>query len=261
MAKQNNNKEKLGYLDEHAEEGFENLDSTDFVVPFLRILQKLSPQVDPDAPEHVKGAKPGMFFNTVNNKLYGNVLELIPITFKKVWLEWLPERGGLVNRHKPYSIKVDTSHFTKWTVQGGVNIISECLLFYCLIIDHIEDGPIVFSLSSTGIKHGKNWNTQIMMTRLPSGKRAPYFSSVWELTVIKNENNQGVWYQIGSKKTAIERKRFISNKEFANFVFPFKQTLTEAQELDYSQVDEIPQQEQRVIETKQGDDEEEETPY
>jgi len=255
----NQSKEKFSYLNEHAEEGFENLESNDFVIPFLRILQKLSPQVDIDAPEYVKGAKPGLFFNTVNNKIYGNKIELIPITFKKVWLEWLPERGGLVGRHKPFSIKVDTSKFTKWTVQGGINIVTECLLFYCLIVDHVEDGPIVFSLSSTGIKHGKNWNTQIMMTRLPNGKRAPYFSSVWEVTVIKNENNQGVWFQIGSKKTAIVRKRFISNKEFANFVFPFKKSLTDAQELDFTQIEEAP--ERKVIEAKKVKENDEDPPY
>ena len=107
----------LDFLNEHANEGFEGLDSRDYVVPFLRILQRMSPQCDKDSGEQITGAMPGLFFNTVNRKIYGKAVQVIPIFFKKLWLEWLPKRMGLVNRYEPYSIKVDTSDFSHWRIK------------------------------------------------------------------------------------------------------------------------------------------------
>lgn len=233
-----------GFLEEHANEGFENVQATDVTIPFLRILQLLSPQVIEDSEEYVEGARPGAFINTVTNKLYGMSIRVIPLTFKKIWLEWQPDRGGLVGRHEPYSIPVDKTKFSEWTYDG--NVIQETLLFYVLIEGHFPDGPLVFALQSSGIKHGKNWNTQIMMTKLPSGARAPYYSSVWELVSIKNENNQGVWWQIGSKKSNIKRLRFIDKKEFDEFVFPVKEALISAQELDFKQIEDQKEVEEKV---------------
>jgi len=244
MAKTNQT-EKVNYLEEHEGEGFENLTAADYAVPFLRILQLLSPQVNKNSPDYITGAEPGMFFNTVTEKLYGNEVNLIPLTFQKVWLEWLPDRGGLTGKHEPYSIKINKSDFSNWKTPGG-NTISECLLFYCLVIGHLEDGPLVFSLFSSGIKHGKNWNTQIMLTHLPNGKKAPYFSSVWKLKTVLNKNQMGEWYQIGEKKTAIVRKRFVTEKEFNNFVLPGKNVLSAIKELDYTQLEDKVDTEQDV---------------
>ena len=229
-------KEKTSFLNSHAGEGFEGLTTSDYAVPFLRILQLLSPQVNKNSPDRIAGAEPGMFYNTVTEKLYGNKVSVVPLTFQKVWLEWLPDRGGLVGRHEPYSIKVDRTEFSSWKTEEG-NIVSECLLFYCLIVGHFQDGPIVFSLSSSGIKHGKNWNTQIMMTLLANGKKAPYFSSVWELKIVLNKNQMGEWYQIGEKRSAITRKRFITEKEFNTFVLPGKSDLASMKELDFNQLE------------------------
>jgi len=102
---------------------------------------------------------------------------------------------------------------------------------------HLGDGPIVFPLSKTGIKHAKNWNTQLMMTKLPNGKRAPFFSSVWKLSTVLNKNEQGSWYQVGERKTAITRTRFITLKEFNDYVLPLKESVQQlTTQVDYSQI-------------------------
>ena len=122
-------------------------------------------------------------------------------------------------------------------MNGSENVVQETLFFYCLVAEDIEAGPIVFALSSSGIKHGKNWNTNIMMVKLPnSGKRAPYYSSVWTLKTVPNQNEQGTWYQIGAKKTMIERIRFVTKEEFSNYILPIRESLT-ATQLDYSQME------------------------
>lgn len=239
MAKQaapKDEKTEVGFLNEYADQGFEGLTAEDFTIPFLRIAQPLSPQIDEDNDAYIQGCKPGMFFNTVTGRLYGTTVQVIPVMYKKLWLEWAPNRGGLVGRHEPKSIPVDKSNFGSWKNEKG-NTINEHHVFYCLVANHLDEGPVAFSLTSTGIKHARNWNTQIMMTKLPSGQRAPYFSSVWELTTVKNSNAQGNWWQIGGRTTAVERKRFITNEEFTQFVLPNRESLESLKELDFAQLE------------------------
>lgn len=226
----------VGFLNELAGEGFDNITAEDFAIPFLRILQPLSPQLDEDSENYIPGAKPGMFFNTVTNFLYGTEIKLIPLMYKKVWLEWAPNRGGLVGRHDPHTINVDKSDFSRWTTDEG-NLVSENHMFYVLVADHLDHGPMIFSQSSTGIKHAKNWNTQIMMTRLPSGKRAPFFSSVWKLETVKNKNDQGTWYQLGEKSSHIVRERFVTAEEYNGFISPARDTLDTLKDPDYAQLE------------------------
>lgn len=241
MAKFKNNFSKNkndDFLDQYAGEGYDNIETQDVSIPFLVILQKLSPQCDKSADEYVKDAEPGMFFNTLTSKVYGREIELIPLLFKKYWLEWAPNRGGFISRHEPYSIPVDKSDFSHWKAENG-NDINETFMFFCLVNNHFEDGVVIFSLTSTGIKHAKNWNTQIMMTRLDSGNRAPYFSSVWKLKTVLNKNDQGSWYQIGSKKTAVERVRFITKEEFKDYVLPIRESVEKMQiaNSDFAQIE------------------------
>lgn len=236
MAKEE--KTQVGFLEEHAGEGFEGIGAQDFSIPFLRVLQILTPQAQSVNDAFIKGAKPGMFFNTITERLYGTTIQVVPIMYKKLWLEWAPNRGGLVGRHEPESIRVDKKKFSEWKSEDG-NTISETHSFYVIIVNHFDEGPVILALTSTGIRHARNWNTQIMMTKLPSGSKAPYYSSVWELETIKRENQAGIWYQIGDKKSMIKRMRFITEKEFNDFVFPIKESLVSLKEIDYSQLEDL----------------------
>jgi hypothetical protein len=238
-------KEQSAFLNEYAEDGFEGISIDDVAIPFLRILQPLSPQcMDETAPEYIPTAKPGMFFNTVTQRLYGRSVEVIPIKYEKIWLEWLPERGGLAGRHTPNSIPVDKSKFSEWKLDNG-NIIQEHYVFFCLVPEFLDDGPVAFSLTSTGIKHAKNWNTQIMLVQLPNKKRAPFYSSVWELTTVQNKNDQGTWWQIGEKQTSIKRVRFITETEFLDYVQPIRNSLS-SRVLNFEQLEDTREERKQI---------------
>ena len=208
----------LTFLEEQAGAGLENIDIRDMSLPFLRIAQSLSPQLEKDNEAYIPGLELGMFFNTVTKKIYGREINLIPIKYERAWVEWRPDRGGFVATHPQNSIKVDKTNFKEW--QYGENIVQDTMLFYCMIEGHLQDGPIVFPLSVTGLKHGKNWMTQINMTKLPSGSQAPLFSSVWKVVSSKINGKKGTYYQIGGKATNISRTRFINSTEYQNFISP-----------------------------------------
>ena len=55
---------------EDAGVGFEGVTSSDLQIPFLRILQAMSPQLKKSSPAFLEGAKMGDIFNTVTNKLW-----------------------------------------------------------------------------------------------------------------------------------------------------------------------------------------------
>lgn len=225
-------KANIDFMEEIAGQGYENISQDDISTPFLKVAQALSPELDKEEDSYIKGLEVGMFFNSLTGTVYGREISLVPVHYEKSWLEWKPNRGGLIARHEPFSIQVDKTDFSKWTY--GNNIISETLMFYCFIEGHMQDGPIVYALTGSGIKHGKNWNTQIMMTKLPSGKKAPYFSSIWKLHTTKQSNDQGTWYQIGGKKTNAVRLRFITNKEYTDIIKPIREDLMRlSQGVDY----------------------------
>ncbi len=80
-------------------QGFEGAEAADFAIPYVIILQKLSPQIDT-----VDGAKPGMILETASNQLFnkaGEGLMVIPCYFRKDMVEWKPREsgGGLVAAH------------------------------------------------------------------------------------------------------------------------------------------------------------------
>ena len=82
--------------------GFENVNPTrDLQMPFLQIVQGLSPERNRSEQKFIKDAEEGDVFNTVTRKLYkigepdGTPIIAIPCGFVRVWNEWkLRKLGG-----------------------------------------------------------------------------------------------------------------------------------------------------------------------
>lgn len=70
----------------------------DNIVPLIYVIQPLSPQVDPGAPEYIEGARPGSIWvrNYSTPMVPGDIGILVqPCHFSKDWVEWVPRgRGG-----------------------------------------------------------------------------------------------------------------------------------------------------------------------
>lgn len=207
--------EKMGEMDTT---GFEGADGESFATPFLRILQSNSPQIEEDSDNFIQGGKAGLFFNTVTNELYGKEVNVIPVKFERMFVEWKPNRQGFVGMHsveEAMAISEPGSVFGSRLHAESGNILQDTHTFYLLIAGYEEEGPLVFPLSSTGIRHSRKWMSMARMLRLPSRKLAPLYSSIYQLTTVVNENDQGRWYQIGDKsKTSIERIGWVNEDQF-----------------------------------------------
>ena len=192
-------------------QGFENMKGDAFSIPMLLIAQPTSKAMLAED----SNIKLGDFYNSITNESFGKELEIIPCYYKQVWLEWKPNMGGLVGRHLPGSIPVVGDTYTGMKTQEG-NIIEENWIYYVMIVGKEEQGVFQFSLKSSGLKYAKKWNSLISLTKLANGKQAPFFSSSWTIKSYKNENDQGVWYTIGSKsESEIKRVDFINREQLA----------------------------------------------
>jgi hypothetical protein len=198
--------------------GFEGADQDAYAIPFLRVLQTNSPQVNDDEPSYIKSAKAGMFFNTVTGDLFGKEVTVIPVSYKRDFVEWKPQRGGFVRSHgaDPSIVDriVETDEKNNQYLDNG-NIIQDTKNHFLLISDRLDDGPIILSLTSTGIKHSKKWMSVMRRLQLPNKKAAPMFSSTYKIWTVQNENDEGKWYQIGDKHvTAIDRIDWVNELQY-----------------------------------------------
>ena len=186
---------------EDAGAGFENQSREDISIPFITVLQALSPQV---SKETVEGAKSGMLFNTVTEELIDDVT-FVPGYTEHVYVEWVPrkEGGGFVALHQMDSpvvakAKDESEEFGKLKVDregGGQNDLVETFYVYGSILDE-DDNPesmAVIAFTSSKIKIYRKWNTSIRMftVKTEDGRkvRPPMFAHRVKLGSQKEQAN------------------------------------------------------------------------
>ena len=88
--------------------GLEETTTEDFAIPFIRVLQPLSPQLQKQQGGYVEGASAGDLFNTVTGEFYDGEkgISVVPCAYSKKYIEWIPREkgGGLVNANHDISI-------------------------------------------------------------------------------------------------------------------------------------------------------------
>ncbi len=186
--------------------GTEGADKDSFAIPFLSILQPLSPQV----ADGIEGAKPGLFINSVTEEMMPEVT-IVPVAFQRRFLRWQPREkgGGYKGEYSP--IDVETGNVEGLTKGddgryyiGGTNPkehdrLSDVRNHFVLIVR--PDGSwsqALISMASTQIKKSKRLLSQIQGIQMvgPNGARfnPPSFSHTYTAKSVKEQNDQGVWY-------------------------------------------------------------------
>lgn len=76
--------------------GLSNVTADDMQIPFLRILQALSPQLVKTNSGYIKGAEQGDIFNTVTHQVWkaDEGLTVVPCYFEQKLLEFVPRNQG-----------------------------------------------------------------------------------------------------------------------------------------------------------------------
>ena len=108
-----NNKKAVSILEEMSKDsggGFEEVTSSDVQIPFIRVIQAMSPQIKKSDSAFIKGAGQGDIFNTVTKQFWSaeEGILVIPIHFQMKFLEFVPrdQGGGFVGELNPASEEV-----------------------------------------------------------------------------------------------------------------------------------------------------------
>ena len=191
-------------------EGFEDINGSTMAIPFVRILQDLSPQLNKKKPEYIEGAEAGDWLNSTTKEVYGPEINVIVLKFERIYIEWKPNRGGFVSYHTPENaerLAVDTT-FGNWKTKEG-NELTENYVYMILIEGHEAEGIVVLSLSSSAIKVAKEWNRLMTTHIMSNGQRARPYYLIWKLSSEYKENDKGAWYQ-----PSIKFVRYINQQQY-----------------------------------------------
>lgn len=180
-----------------AGKGTEGVDKDSFAIPFLTVLQGLSPQL-----ETVDGAKPGLFIDTITNELAESVT-VIPVAFQRRFLRWLPrDQGG------GYRGEMTVAEFEALNPpvnDKGIPIhngeeLKDTRNHFILVVR--PDGSYyraLLSLGSTQIKKSKRWISRITgIDMVSNGKHfnPPSYSHMYTVKSVKEENEKGKWHGV-----------------------------------------------------------------
>lgn len=201
--------------------GFENVNKDDVAIPFVSILQALSPQLRGEAK--IKGAEEGDFHNNVSNKAFKGPIKLIPCAFQKSFVEWVPrdQGGGLVAQYDNDDILKQTQKNDKnQDILPNGNQIVTTAYHYCLLLN--ENGTferVVLSLTSTQLKKSRRWMSQMMGLMIEiNGKkvRPPMYSHVYSATAVIETKDKNSWYgwNIGSPELIKSGEIYKAAKQF-----------------------------------------------
>lgn len=180
-------------------EGYEGINMDTMAIPFIRILQTLSPQLKKTKAEFIPEAEEGMIINSVSGMIYEKPLRIVIGKFDRHYIEWKPKRAGFVAAHAPELIENEARYIRNEKNQlidpDTNNLLVDTYMYYVLLPDYMDEGVCLISLSSTQLKEAKKLNRMLMTTKLPGTNRKalPYFME-WELDVVEASNDQGDWW-------------------------------------------------------------------
>lgn len=185
-----------------------------FALPFLMILQKGSPQVDPSSGVQLEGAKAGMLFENISRNLVDGKegVIIIPCAYRRVFLRWSENKGfqGELSPEDVDRLRQDkeiVEHKSKlyMSVNGRSQFdpdqadrIVDTRNHYVLIVDR-ETGvwrQALMSLSSTQIKKSRALMTALASMKIKAGDKLitpPTFANQIKATTVPESNDKGSW--------------------------------------------------------------------
>lgn len=187
--------------EQYAGSGLEQADRDSYVMPFLIVLQKGSPQVDPADGAYIEGAKPGQFLNTVTGTLYDNVT-VTPVHFERRFVRWAPRNagGGFKGQFLPEDDLVKRTPMGEdgqRRLENG-DMLRDTRLHYCLIAENEDVSPVLINMASTQVKKSRNWCSKMdqQKFKLNTGeiKTKPTFSTLYRLNTVLEQNDKGKWF-------------------------------------------------------------------
>jgi hypothetical protein len=182
------------------------------LIPRIKILQDLSPEVKETKKEFVKGARPGMIFNELYKTL-DEEFEFYPSAFTERYIAWRPRTkgGGLVDPNltrdecegnfTPDGIGRWIGNYRAPGAEEAERVeVQETPEWIGIARSKsFEMMPVVISFPSTKVKSVREINTLINLTRRPRANgegtfRPPAFAHGFRFRTGIEQGNENEWY-------------------------------------------------------------------
>ena len=182
--------------------GVSDLGSEDLAIPFIKILQKMSDELD-----EMDNARAGDIYNTVTKEVTKGKdgVRVINCAYTLQYIEWEPRGSGTGAPFKIYAAGdpiPDTERGDDnrdYVVDGAGRYLERTAQHYILVID--EDGmtqQALLPMKSTQFKKSKQWNSAMRALKMKDAKGSlfvpPRFAHVWNLSTTSEENKNGSWH-------------------------------------------------------------------
>jgi len=193
----------------------DEFDRSSLQIPFLRILQSNSPELDPAEAKHIEGATVGQFVNTVTSEI-AKVVEVIPVSHYGTIIEWKTREngGGYVKDHGlaggnallPQTTKNEKGQDI---LPNGNQLVRTEVYFLFVIRENGGVDQVMLTMTSTQLKKARQWNSKAksIRTTYPDGSftprvaadgfsqiPTPLYANAWKLTSVQESNEKGKWY-------------------------------------------------------------------
>jgi hypothetical protein len=178
--------------------GVENVEASDVSSVFLRLAQSTTGEAQPGTKE-VKGLKPGMFFNSVSKRVYGESVRLIALDYTHLWREWSgdgkdgkPGKSYTVPEYlrdiKPLCEEVERNK-KKLTMYGEFRMV-DTREYVVLNYDALDDGAMLWSCTSSAIGASRSFLSAVLSSH------KPLFAGVWKWSAKFTEGKEGSYYEL-----------------------------------------------------------------
>lgn len=186
-----------------AGEGLDDFQQSDFLIPYVRIIQALSKELQKNHAKYVKDGEQGDFINSATRKLYKGEqgFYVVPVSFGHRYMAWRPNNAG-----PAYDMGDDATKFNsiapdekgKRTDEEG-NELVDSLQFFVILVDIAtsEWEMAVLNFSGSQAKKARGWSTTInkrMERRDGKLVRPAIFFYSYKVSTTPESNDQGSWY-------------------------------------------------------------------
>ena len=157
-------------------------------IPRIKLLQKMSNEVDKHHAAYVEGCEPGHLVNTLTNENYGNDLYCLSLKFNTEFVVWrhLDAGGGYGGA---FESQADAQAYVDAQDKTSECDINETHAHIILIKNpetgELERAPAIMDFASSKLRVSKAWNSQIAM------KGGDRFAGLWKVSGVPTENKMG----------------------------------------------------------------------
>ncbi len=206
------------------------IDKDSIAIPYIQILQTLSPQIK-KGDKKIDGAEEGMYFNSVT-ELLADAIRIVPCYYERLYNKWKSREsgGGFLG---PVSLADSVEELKKTErddrgrqvyLDNKDEMLVDTRNHYVLV--EMPEGTwskAVISLSSTGIKVSKKWIALYNSLKLDGTKgkyTPPCFSHIYDAVTILDSKGDQSWYtwRINNPVAIEDESVYYESREFARMV-------------------------------------------